>query len=93
MSNAILVNNTTSEKLTETILNGIKKELHELKKSYQPKEPEEWLTRKSTAHLLKISLVTIHEWVNKGVLKPYKIANRTYFNRREIEQLLFNSNK
>ena len=93
MNNEIRVNNTTTEKLTETILNGIKKELQDIKQSFQPKEPETWLTRKETSALLKISLVTIHEWINKGIIKPYKISNRTYFNRKEIEQLLFNSNK
>lgn len=93
MNNAILVNNTTTEKLTERILIGVKKELQDLKQNFKPKEPETWLTRKETSALLKISLVTIHEWINKGVLKPYKISNRTYFNRKEIEQLLFNSNK
>ena len=73
MENAILVNGITPKELTETILKGVKNQLDELKKSYQPKEPEEYLTRMETARLLKISLVTVHQWVNDGVLKPYKM--------------------
>jgi hypothetical protein len=84
---------TTPEKLTEAILDGVRKEINDLKKEFQPKEPDEFLTRKDTAELLKISLVCLHDWCNKGILKPYKVGNRTYFSRKEIVQKLFNSNK
>ena len=93
MENAILVNGITPKELTETILKGVKNQLDELKKSYQPKEPEEYLTRMETARLLKISLVTVHQWVNDGVLKPYKMGNRTYFSRKEVNETMLNSNK
>ena len=93
MENAILVNGITPKELTETILKGVKNQLDELKKAYQPKEPEEYLTRMETARLLKISLVTVHQWVNDGVLKPYKMGNRTYFSRKEVNETMLNSNK
>jgi excisionase family DNA binding protein len=93
MTDAILVNGVTPQQLTETILNGVQKQLEELKKTYQPKDPEDFLTRMETAKLLKISLTTVHEWSNTGVLKMYKVGNRTYFSRKEIEITLFSSNK
>ena len=93
MRDAILVNNTTPEKLTETILNGVKNQLDELKKDFTPKQPEDFLTRMETAKLLKISLTTVHEWANTKILKAYKVGNRTYFSRKEIENTLFSSNK
>jgi excisionase family DNA binding protein len=93
MENATLLNHTTPEQLTETILKGVKTQLDELKKSYSPKEPEDFLSRMETAKLLKISLTTIHDWSNQKILKAYKVGNRTYFSRKEIEQTLFNSNK
>ena len=93
MTDAILVNGVTPEKLTETILNGVRSQLNELKKDFTPKEPEDFLTRMETAKLLKISLTTIHEWANTGILKMYKVGNRTYFSRKEIESTLFNSNR
>ena len=93
MTDAILVNGVTPEKLTETILNGVRSQLNELKKDFTQKEPEDFLTRMETAKLLKISLTTIHEWANTGILKMYKVGNRTYFSRKEIESTLFNSNR
>jgi len=93
MTDAILVNGITPEKLTETILNGVKNQLDELKKDFTPKQPEDFLTRMETAKLLKISLTTVHEWANTKILKAYKVGNRTYFSRKEIENTLFSSNK
>jgi helix-turn-helix protein len=93
MKNAVLVNNTTQDQLTETILNGFKSQLDELKQNFQPKEPDDFLTRKETSALLKISLVSLWDWSKKGILKPYKIANRTYYSRNQITEQLFNSNK
>ena len=92
MTDAILVNGVTPQQLTETILKGVKTQLDELKKSYSPKEPDDFLTRMEVAKLLKISLTTVHEYSNTGILKKYKVGNRTYFSRKEIENTLFNSN-
>lgn len=92
MTDAILVNGVTPQQLTETILNGVKNQITELKKEFTPKEPDDFLTRLETAKLLKISLTTIHEWANTGILKAYKVGNRTYFSRKEIESTLFSSN-
>lgn len=93
MDNAILVNGITPEQLTEKILKEVKKEFKDLKQSYQPKEPEDFLTRLEVAKLLKISLVTVHQWSNTGILKRYKVGRRTYFSRKEINETMFNSNK
>lgn len=93
MTDAILVNGVTPQQLTETILNGVKKQITDLKKDFTPKEPEDFLTRMETAKLLKISLTTVHEWANTKILKAYKVGNRTYFSRKEIESTLFSSNK
>jgi excisionase family DNA binding protein len=50
--------------------------------------PAENLTRQEVAAFFKISLPTVHEWTNKGILKSYKIANKVYFKRAEIEAAL-----
>lgn len=92
MENATLLNHTTPEKLTETILKGVETQINDLKKNFTPKEPDDFLTRMEVAKLLKISLTTVHEWANTGTLKAYKVGNRTYFSRKEIENTLFSSN-
>ena len=93
MSNEIRVNNTTPEQLTETILTQVKKEFEILKQFYTPREPEDFLSRKETAELLKISLVCLHSWVNQKILKSYKMGNKTFFSRKEVTETMFNSNK
>lgn len=78
----------TPEQLQEAILQGVKSQLDELKKEFQPKEPEEYLTRSEVSQLLDIDLSTVHNWSRSGRLKRYGIGNRVYFKRSEIEASL-----
>lgn len=81
--------------LPESVINdleSIKQKLVDLESNFTPKEPEDFLSRKETATLLKISLVTLHQWSNDGILRPMKMGNRTYFSRKEIEKVMYNSN-
>lgn len=82
----------TPEQLQE-LLKPIEYELQELREKFTLKEPEDWLTREQTATLLQIAYPTLHDWCNKGILKHYKIGNRTYFSRKQINEVLYNSNK
>ncbi|MES2388782.1 MAG: helix-turn-helix domain-containing protein [Bacteroidota bacterium] len=52
----------------------------------QPKTAEQYLTRMEVADLFKISLPTVHAWANKGLIQPYKVANKTRFKLSEVEQ-------
>jgi len=82
--------------LPENVINdleSIKQELVNLKTNFTPREPEDFLSRKETAELLKISLPTLHQWSNDGILRPMKMGNRTYFSRKEIVSVMYNSNK
>tara|TARA_B100000378_G_C18050338_1_gene413086 strand:+ start:2755 stop:3027 length:273 start_codon:yes stop_codon:yes gene_type:complete len=81
--------------LPESVINdleSIKQKLVDLESNFTPKEPDDFLSRKETATLLKISLVTLHQWSNDGILRPMKMGNRTYFSRKEIEKVMYNSN-
>jgi len=66
----------------------IKKELIELKSSFQPKEPTEYMTRKEVASMLKCDPSTVHNWTKKGKLIKYCIGDRTYYKRKEVEAAL-----
>lgn len=79
---------TTPEKLQESILKGIKSQLEKLKEEYQPKEPEEYLSRAEVAKMLKVDISTIHNWSKSGRLKRYGIGNRVYFKRSDIERAI-----
>jgi hypothetical protein len=84
---------TSPTALANLIDEKIKAQLDELKKNFTPKEPDDFLTRNETAKLLKISLVCLHDWCNKGILHPYKMGNKTYFSRKQVTETLLNSNK
>jgi excisionase family DNA binding protein len=46
------------------------------------------LTRREVAQMLQISLVTVNDWANKGVLKAHKLGRRVYFKPSEVETSL-----
>jgi len=92
MDQAILLKEVSTQQLKDLISESTRNALEQLSEQLQHSEPDEWLTRKETSELLKISLVCLHDWVKKGILKHYKMGNRTYFNRKEINELLRQSN-
>jgi excisionase family DNA binding protein len=62
----------------------IEMELHNIKTNFQPKEPIELMTRQEVADFFQISLVTVHDWTKKELLKSYRIGNRVRYKRSEI---------
>jgi excisionase family DNA binding protein len=48
----------------------------------------DYITRKEVARLFKVSVVTVHDWTKKGVLTAYKIGNKVFFKRGEVESAL-----
>ena len=79
---------TTPEQLQDAILKGVKLQLDELKKEYQPKEPEEYLSRAEVAKMLKVDISTVHNWGKSGKLKRWGVGNRVYYKRSEVEQAI-----
>ena len=76
---------TSPQLIVDEILQGFNKEIASLKTEFQPKEPEEYLSRIEVKNLLKIDLSTLWSWTKKGKLKAYGIGNRVYYKRSEIE--------
>lgn len=83
----------TPEQLQNAIVDGVKVHLNELKKSFQPKEPTEFLTRSEVAELLKIDLSTVHNWTKRGRLTSYGIGSRIYYKRSEVENAIVKLNQ
>jgi excisionase family DNA binding protein len=48
----------------------------------------DYLTRSDVANLFQISLVTVHQWTQQGILKAYRLGSRVYFRRSEIDKAL-----
>ncbi|TAL62562.1 MAG: DNA-binding protein [Bacteroidetes bacterium] len=94
MKNSTLIHDVTPEQIT-SLFEGLQNQLAELKKNFEPKIPNEYLTRNEVAEMLKCDLSTIHNWTKKGKLIPYGIGNRVYYKRNEVEAVLlpFGKNK
>uniref|UniRef100_UPI0039A72FAA helix-turn-helix domain-containing protein n=1 Tax=Ornithobacterium rhinotracheale TaxID=28251 RepID=UPI0039A72FAA len=45
---------------------------------------ETLLTRKETAQMLSVSLVTLNNWRKSGVLIPYRIGNKVRYKENEV---------
>ena len=76
----------TPEQLQNAIIAGVKIQIDQLKKEFQPKIPTEYMTRNDVKKLLNVDLSTVHNWTKKGKLKSYGIGSRVYFKRHEVEQ-------
>ena len=82
--------------LAELISKNVKQQIQNLvleSPKNEPKEESQLITRKEAADLLKVSLVTLHDWSKNGLLTHYKLGNRTYFNREEILCKVYDSNR
>jgi excisionase family DNA binding protein len=73
--------------LQEIIAQTIRKEFADLSipaPIVQAPEPEELLNRTQAAELLGISLVTLYEYTNKGILPAYRFGSRLRYKRAEL---------
>lgn len=78
----------TPEQLQQEITKGIKSHLDDFLKNFQPKEPNDYLSRTDVAKMLGVDISTISNWQKNGKLKPYAIGGRILFKRADIEASL-----
>jgi excisionase family DNA binding protein len=83
----------TPEQLQNAIIEGVKTQLEDLKKHWQPKTPTELLTRQEVATLFKVDISTIHNWTKRGEIQSYSVGSRVYYKRSEIENSLIKLSK
>ena len=79
---------TTPQELQNQINEGVKSQLENFLKHFQPKQPNEYLTRSDVAKMFNVDLSTVHNWSKSGKIKPLGIGARVYFLRSDIEQSL-----
>lgn len=86
----------TPNELANLISESVKTQIQELVNATnkeQPKDENDLLSRKETAEFFKVSLVSIHAWMKDGIIKPYKVGNRTYFKKSELINVVESSNR
>ncbi|CAA0162452.1 helix-turn-helix domain-containing protein [Tenacibaculum maritimum] len=74
------------ELLTE--IQKIHAELILIKGSSETPKKDKLLTRKQTAELLQISLVTLWNWRKEGIIQAYRIGNKIRYKESEIIEAL-----
>ncbi len=84
MNGQIQLIQLTPNELQNAIIEGVNKQIEELKDHFQPKEPTELLTRAETSKLLKVNLTTLWNWTKQNKLVSYSIGNRVYYKRAEV---------
>lgn len=50
--------------------------------------PLNYITRRDVATLFHVTLTTVHDWTRKGILQAYKVGNRVFYKRVEVENAL-----
>lgn len=82
MESAILLQ--TSESGLRSL---IREELAQVLADLKPKG-KRYYDRKQICEMFKVSLPTVHTWINTGVLECSKIGGRTLFDADMVEQLI-----
>jgi hypothetical protein len=60
----------------------------------QPQAQDDpFITRQDVADIFRVSLVCVHSWMNAGILKPYKIGNKTRFLSSEVKAAAINTGR
>ena len=93
MAQTIQLVGLTTKDLESLFSQAIKNELKAVKEHLQPKQPNDYLTRKEVAGMLKIDLSSVHNWSKKGILNPYQIGNRVYYKLSEVENAIVKLNR
>jgi len=83
----------TPEELQSSILEGVKTQLQDFKKNFEPKTPVEYLGRSEVAKMLKVNITTIHNYTTKNILTSYQIGRRVLYKRSEVESAIIQLKK
>ena len=83
---------TTPEQLQKAIIEGVKTQLQDLKQHFQPKEPNEYMTRQEVSKMLSVDLSTVHNWTKKGILTAHQIGGRVFYLHTDVEKAIVKLN-
>jgi hypothetical protein len=93
-ANSILLQNLSTEQLTDLIGNVFDTKFKDFQKSQSTQaENEDLLTRQQVLELLQINASTLWHWQNKGRVTVYKFANKCYYKRSELMATITPLNK
>ena len=74
----------SKEELMQDFEQIVRKVLEKMQQDQSAKDEKEFYTREETAKLLNVSLTTLFNWNNEGILKTKKIGKRVYYSKSEV---------
>ncbi|HEY6143089.1 MAG TPA: helix-turn-helix domain-containing protein [Flavobacterium sp.] len=94
MTTSTILQNVSTDQLTELITNVFKTQLEDFKKEFTSQtENDDLMTRDQVLELLQINPSTLWHWQNKGRITVYKFANKCYYKRSELMATITPLNK
>jgi hypothetical protein len=94
MENSILLQNLSTDQLTDLIGNVFDTKLKDFQNAQSTQsENDDLMTRSEVLELLQINASTLWHWQNKGRITVYKFANKCYYKRSELMATITPLNK
>lgn len=94
MTNSILLQNLSTDQLSDLIGNVFETKLKAFQDNQNTKtENDDLMTREQVLELLQINPSTLWHWQNKGRITVYKFANKCYYKRAELMATITPLNK
>jgi hypothetical protein len=85
MENSILLQNLSTEQLTDLIGNVFDTKLKDFQINQSTQTAnDDLMSREQVLELLQINASTLWHWQNKGRITVYKFANKCYYKRSEL---------
>ncbi len=88
MENTLILQGITVEQLISKIDSIVEKRLAEKLIELKEKPAVKYLVRKEVCQILKISLPTLHDWTQNGMITSYRIDSRILYKLEDIEEAL-----
>ena len=86
--NEIILSSFPLESLKAAISEAVKAEVEKINFNNKPIQEPEYITRKETAKILGVSLVTLNQWQKQGLVPAYRIASRVRYKKAEVLKCL-----
>jgi excisionase family DNA binding protein len=81
-----------AEDFKDEIIKGIVLAIKHLILPLQKTDEDELLTRKETAKMLSVSLVTLGDWNKKNIIQSYRIGNLVRYKKSDVLKALVKRN-
>jgi len=85
----IILSGVSYEQLEDSIKTIVKNEVDRIIGTAKAESDPELITRKETAKILGVSLVTLNEWTRNGIIPAKRIGTRVRYEKADV----FNSLK